>query len=223
MEITGAVWFSIANVSASNTPKFLLFPTNTKIIVASGAMPPEYSRSRSDSDSSPVLIVAVPEFGTCTSVGSFFVSPAARDLFGAEPADLLGDYASWLSHVLDDDREVLLAALAQLDLGGGTVTCEYRLGPPGRPATPPRLKAVTPTPADGIREMAMAPKVKQRWVRDTLAPQYGAAGELEGWDGVLSDITEQRDLADDTHHCPHGRPTALLFSRQDLDRQFRRA
>jgi DNA mismatch repair protein MutL len=26
----------------------------------------------------------------------------------------------------------------------------------------------------------------------------------------------------DAHHCPHGRPTALLFSRHDLDRQFRR-
>ncbi|MBX9583596.1 MAG: hypothetical protein K2X87_25115, partial [Gemmataceae bacterium] len=31
-----------------------------------------------------------------------------------------------------------------------------------------------------------------------------------------------RDLADDSHHCPHGRPTSLLFSRQDLDKQFRR-
>jgi DNA mismatch repair protein MutL len=32
-----------------------------------------------------------------------------------------------------------------------------------------------------------------------------------------------RDLADETHHCPHGRPTSLLFSRQELERQFRRA
>jgi DNA mismatch repair protein MutL len=31
-----------------------------------------------------------------------------------------------------------------------------------------------------------------------------------------------RELADDTHHCPHGRPTSLLFSKHDLDRQFRR-
>ena len=31
-----------------------------------------------------------------------------------------------------------------------------------------------------------------------------------------------RDLAEDSHHCPHGRPTSLLFSRQELDRQFRR-
>jgi DNA mismatch repair protein MutL len=35
-------------------------------------------------------------------------------------------------------------------------------------------------------------------------------------------LAAQRELAQDTHHCPHGRPTSLLFMRQDLDRQFRR-
>jgi DNA mismatch repair protein MutL len=38
----------------------------------------------------------------------------------------------------------------------------------------------------------------------------------------IAALVEQRALADDAHHCPHGRPTALLFSRHDLDRQFRR-
>jgi DNA mismatch repair protein MutL len=38
----------------------------------------------------------------------------------------------------------------------------------------------------------------------------------------IAALIAQRELAQDTHHCPHGRPTALLFSRQDLDRQFRR-
>jgi DNA mismatch repair protein MutL len=38
----------------------------------------------------------------------------------------------------------------------------------------------------------------------------------------IAALLSQRELADDTHHCPHGRPTALLFSRHDLDRQFRR-
>jgi DNA mismatch repair protein MutL len=38
----------------------------------------------------------------------------------------------------------------------------------------------------------------------------------------IAALIEQRDLADDSHHCPHGRPTALLFSKHDLDRQFRR-
>jgi DNA mismatch repair protein MutL len=35
-------------------------------------------------------------------------------------------------------------------------------------------------------------------------------------------LVAQRHLADDAHHCPHGRPTALLFSRGDLERQFGR-
>ena len=38
----------------------------------------------------------------------------------------------------------------------------------------------------------------------------------------IAALIAQRELANDTHHCPHGRPTSLLFSRQDLDRQFRR-
>src|SRR5262249_5964456 len=38
----------------------------------------------------------------------------------------------------------------------------------------------------------------------------------------IAALIAQRELADDTHHCPHGRPTALLFSRHDLDRQFPR-
>jgi DNA mismatch repair protein MutL len=35
-------------------------------------------------------------------------------------------------------------------------------------------------------------------------------------------LLERRDLAQDHHHCPHGRPTALVFTREQLDRQFKR-
>jgi DNA mismatch repair protein MutL len=45
---------------------------------------------------------------------------------------------------------------------------------------------------------------------DRLTPEQMAA------------LVAQRHLADNTHHCPHGRPTTLLFSRQELERQFRR-
>ena len=40
--------------------------------------------------------------------------------------------------------------------------------------------------------------------------------------GEIAALLEQRHLAQDTHHCPHGRPTALYFSREELDRQFKR-
>lgn len=35
-------------------------------------------------------------------------------------------------------------------------------------------------------------------------------------------LLEQRHLIDNAHHCPHGRPTALVFTREALDKQFRR-
>jgi DNA mismatch repair protein MutL len=35
-------------------------------------------------------------------------------------------------------------------------------------------------------------------------------------------LLEHRGLAQDHHHCPHGRPTALVFTREQLDRQFQR-
>lgn len=38
----------------------------------------------------------------------------------------------------------------------------------------------------------------------------------------ITSLLEQKDLYADTHHCPHGRPTALFFSRDELDRMFGR-
>jgi DNA mismatch repair protein MutL len=47
------------------------------------------------------------------------------------------------------------------------------------------------------------------------------AGDHLGPEEIAA-LVAMRHLAQDTHHCPHGRPTALLFSRQELDRQFKR-
>ncbi len=35
-------------------------------------------------------------------------------------------------------------------------------------------------------------------------------------------LLERRHLIDDPHHCPHGRPAAVVFSREELDRHFKR-
>jgi DNA mismatch repair protein MutL len=50
------------------------------------------------------------------------------------------------------------------------------------------------------------------------AVKFGDRLTAEEIDALLS----QRHLAQDTHHCPHGRPTALVFTREELDRQFQR-
>ncbi len=140
-----------------------------------------------------------------------FVSPAARALLDTDPEMLLGEYRRWLGFVHPEDREVLLAAMLQLGRQRQPVTCEYRL------ALPP-VDQFTPLPGKnpgavaaglgGLRSALKAtygsrvisfqePEGRPRWVRDTLAPRFGSAGDLEGWDGVVSDITEQRALADD--------------------------
>jgi len=38
----------------------------------------------------------------------------------------------------------------------------------------------------------------------------------------IESLLAKRDLIDDAHHCPHGRPTAMVLTREQLDRQFGR-
>mgnify|MGYP001243218645 CR=1 FL=1 len=68
--------------------------------------------------------------------------------------------------------------------------------------------------------------VKQRDLFDELLHMIACkaaikAGDRLSWDEIDA-LLEHRQLCRDAHHCPHGRPTALIFSREDLDRKFKR-
>ena len=61
---------------------------------------------------------------------------------------------------------------------------------------------------------------------DHLLHTIACKAAIKAGDRLNSDeitaLLEQRHLFQDTHHCPHGRPTALYFSRDELDRMFGR-
>lgn len=122
-----------------------------------------------------------------------FVSPACQEILGCPQERLLGSYENWLERVHPQDREVVLAALMQLNRQQAPVTCEYRLAGSRGPADA-TADALT---ANAHIITVEAPRPREYWLRDTLVPVFGADGVLEGWDGVVSDITQQRVLADD--------------------------
>ncbi len=69
-------------------------------------------------------------------------------------------------------------------------------------------------------------KVNAQDVLDDLMNMMACKAAIKAGDRLCdSEITallEQRHLYHDTHHCPHGRPTALFFSREQLDKMFKR-
>ncbi|NNJ24507.1 DNA mismatch repair endonuclease MutL [Alienimonas chondri] len=106
------------------------------------------------------------------------------------------------------------------DFGGTTVLLN---------GFPVLLKRADPTAvlSDAADALADSPKTPDR--RDLLdsllhmmsckaAVKAGQRLSPEEIDALLT----ARHLVDDAHHCPHGRPTALTLSRDDLDRQFGR-
>ena len=69
-------------------------------------------------------------------------------------------------------------------------------------------------------------RMARRDLLDSLLHTMACRGAIKAGQRLSPDEIEalvaQRSLVEDAHHCPHGRPTALTLSRQELDRQFGR-
>lgn len=69
-------------------------------------------------------------------------------------------------------------------------------------------------------------KPQQRDLLDELLHMMACKAAVKAGDrltrGEISALLDHRALCQDSHHCPHGRPTSLIFSREELDRRFRR-
>ncbi len=61
---------------------------------------------------------------------------------------------------------------------------------------------------------------------DELLHMMSCKAAVKAGDRLTSDEVEallrQRHMFRDTHHCPHGRPTALVFTLDELDKHFKR-
>lgn len=141
----------------------------------------------------------------------------AQRLLIPEPLELPAEqHALLLEHQQD------LAALGiELDDFGGTtvVILSY----------PTALARITPSllvrfVAEHLQASPRAPTSEQ--LRDHLLRLMACKAAIKAGDPLsdaeLTALLAHRDLVADSHHCPHGRPTSLLLSKKDLDRQFQR-
>jgi DNA mismatch repair protein MutL len=135
-----------------------------------------------------------------------------------EPIDLPGDACA---RVLEHRDALAELGLGVEDFGGGTVLLTRYPVLLGRRSPREALLAVV----DHLTAQDRLPS-REVLFNDLLSLMacHSAvrAGERLAPEQI-DELLAQRHLADDHHHCPHGRPTALLFSRHELERQFRRA
>ena len=74
--------------------------------------------------------------------------------------------------------------------------------------------------------MGEAKNLDRRDVLDELLHMISCKAAVKAGDRLspeeITALLEHRELCQDSHHCPHGRPTALTFSREELDKKFKR-
>lgn len=115
----------------------------------------------------------------------------------------------------------LLAELGLLveEFGGSTVAVT------GYPLLTRRADPVELLKA-AVEQLDQHGQLERRDLLDSLLHMVACKAAIKAGQRLSADEIEallaQRHLVDDAHHCPHGRPTALTLSRQDLDRQFGR-
>jgi DNA mismatch repair protein MutL len=134
-----------------------------------------------------------------------------------EPVTLMPEEASALS----DNRDELRKLGIELEkLSGTTVVIS---------AYPAMLSNLDP--AEILRNVAELVTQKEngaekRDLLDELLHMISCKAAIKAGDRLtrdeISSLMERRQSVQDWHHCPHGRPTTLVFSRDELDRRFKR-
>jgi DNA mismatch repair protein MutL len=140
-----------------------------------------------------------------------------QQLLIPEPVELAAEQASL---VLDHRKDLDALGLGVEDFGGNTVIVTRYPALLGRRSAGDILRRIV----DHLMSKERVP-TREQLLSDLMSLMACHAAVRSGDPLAAEEIAalvRMRHLANDAHHCPHGRPTALLFTRQELDRQFRR-
>ena len=141
----------------------------------------------------------------------------SQRLLVPEPVDLAASEAA----AAVENKEVLAKLGMEVEAFGGETVLVSAY---------PAMLANLP-PAEVLRSLveqllAGGKAPESRDILDELLHMIACKAAVKYGDRLTSQeieaLLEQRGLAQDHHHCPHGRPTALIFTREQLDRQFKR-
>ena len=141
----------------------------------------------------------------------------SQRLLVPEPVDLAADEAA---AVIENKDLLKQLGLEVEHFGGETVLVS---------AYPAMLSNFSPhevlhSLAEGLQTEGKQPNARD--VLDELMHMIACKAAVKYGDSLTPEEVEsllsQRHLAQDHHHCPHGRPTALVFTREQLDKQFKR-
>jgi DNA mismatch repair protein MutL len=141
----------------------------------------------------------------------------SQKLLVPEPVDLT---ASEVAHILEHRDLLQQLGLDVEPFGGETVLV----------ASYPAMLAKS-SPSEVLRELVECLEVagnrpEPTTLLEDLLHSIACKAAVKFGDPLVSAeidaLLADRHLIRDSHHCPHGRPTTLTFTRQQLDRQFKR-
>ena len=141
----------------------------------------------------------------------------AQRLLVPEPVDLAPAEAA----IVLENKETLSALGVEVEpFGGETILVS---------AYPAMLSNLLPAEVlrDLVDRLMVDGKIpEERDLIDELLHMIACKAAVKFGDSLTPEeidaLLTNRHLAQDHHHCPHGRPTALVFTREELDRQFKR-
>jgi DNA mismatch repair protein MutL len=122
---------------------------------------------------------------------------------------------------LAERRDILAKLGLEVEpFGGGTLLVS---GTPALLAHVPAERLILDL-ADHFRSAPMAPTAEAMLdgVLSTLACKAAVKAGQRLSEEEIEALLQRRHLVAEAHHCPHGRPTALVFSKAELERQFGR-